>query len=192
MRTIFKLLTVVVIGGGIFYAVVAALNPWALHIGGKPTPLLYWTGMGKLAAKDGRDYLLYVFLYPGTGASRLHREGLRPNSGLSGTAELCTAPGKTQLLKLSGTMYGGYRSTNGSLMEFRLLEWKVVDPQMRKGYFDLAGNWNGDELVMDRPNQQSRPFLSGVRIDAATVSLRYATHVDFVQACRAIGFEPGR
>ncbi len=190
MRTIFRLLVVLVLAGATFYAVVAALNPWALHIGGRSTPQLAWTGMGTLTTQGGRSYLLYVFLHPGTGASRLRMDGLRPNSGLSGTAELCTAPGKTELLKLTGTMYGGYQGTEGSLMSFRLFEWKVIDPTMTKGYFDLLGGWNGDELVMNRPDNESHSFASGLRIVGAAVTLHYAGRDEFEDACRALKSAP--
>jgi hypothetical protein len=186
VRTIPKLVATAVLCGAAVYAVVAALHPWALHIGGRSTPLLYWTGMGTLIARDGKSYPLYVFFYPGTSASRLHREGLRPDSGLKGTAELCKAPGTSQQLKLSGTMYGGYSSTEGSLMDFRLLEWKAFDPQVQRGYFDLAGHWHGGELTMDHPGEQGRTFLSGVHIEGATVTLHYATHGEFEAACRGI------
>jgi hypothetical protein len=184
MRSILKLVVALVLGGAIFYALVVALNPWALHMGGVSTPLLYWTGTGTLLAKDGKSYPLYVYLHPGRSASHLHRDGLKPNAGLGGSAELCTAPGTTELLKLSGTMYGGYRTTEGSLMDFRLLEWKVVDPQMKKGYFDLAGYWHGGTLAMTLPNSQGRTFLTGVHIEGATVTLQAASHDAFATACR--------
>jgi hypothetical protein len=189
---LFKLIVLPILMGAVVCVVIAVLNPWALHMGGRATPLMYWQGTGTVVSKDGKTYPLYVFFLPGTGASRLHREGLRPNSGLQGTGELCTGPGQTQMLKLSGTMYGGYSSTEGSLMDFRLFEWKIFDPQMRKGYFDLAGNWRGGELVMDRPLSQSRVFLSGVRIQDATATLRWGTKDEFEAACRGMGSGAGR
>src|ERR1700733_2264592 len=114
MRTLFKLGMVLFLLGAVFYAVVAVLDPWALHIGDRTTPLLSWHGDGTLVAKDGKTYLLYVYLHPGGHASRLRMNGLRSNSGVSGSAELCTAPGATQLLTLSGSMYGGHSGTDGS------------------------------------------------------------------------------
>lgn len=185
---------VLVVGGIIFYCAVVALNPWALHIGGRSTPLLYWTGMGTLKAQDGKAYPLYVFFYPSAHGSRLHREGLRPNSGLSGTAQLCATPGTTQLMKLSGTIFGGYSTTEGSLVEFRLLEWPrsfQINPQYH-GFFDLAGPWHGANLVMDRPGEQGKRLASGSMIEHATVTLRWASRAEFDAACRATGSGPGR
>jgi hypothetical protein len=44
-----RLLAVLVLGGALLYGVVALTCPWALHMGGRWTPLLYWSGSGKLA-----------------------------------------------------------------------------------------------------------------------------------------------
>src|SRR3954451_8226264 len=69
-------------------AVTVALNPWALHIGGRSTPLLYWHGAGTVVSKDGRTYPLYVTFWPDR-PSGFHgggrREGKRKNADLDGT-----------------------------------------------------------------------------------------------------------
>ena len=33
------------------WALIVALNPWALHIGGRSTPLLYWHGTGSVTSQ---------------------------------------------------------------------------------------------------------------------------------------------
>jgi hypothetical protein len=53
-----------------FYAVVVLLDPWAFHIGERWTPLLYWTGTGKLVTKRG-TYPLIVTVFPASHFSRL-------------------------------------------------------------------------------------------------------------------------
>ena len=56
-------------------------------------------------------------------------------------------------MDVSGTMYGGYTSSDNSLFGFRLLEWRKpfsINYQNR-GYFDLAGMWHGADLVMTDP-----------------------------------------
>jgi hypothetical protein len=53
-----------------------------------------------------------------------------------------------QRLELSGTIYGGWRSTEGSLLEFRPLEPKVLDVGQGQDFFDLFGRWRGPEFVM--------------------------------------------
>jgi len=52
-RSLVKLVLVAILCGAVFYAVVVALDPWALHLGGRSTPLLTWQGSGKLLTKSG-------------------------------------------------------------------------------------------------------------------------------------------
>ena len=166
----------------IVYAVAAITSPWAFHIGGRWTPLLYWQGRGRLVTKSG-TYPLYVFFYPSSSMSRLHVDGLQPTGGLQGTAAICLSQGKTQSLKLSGTVFGGWRSTDGSLMTFRLLDWKIIDVGQRQGYFDLRGHWRGTELVMDDGDSFGGTFRSGMRMDQASVTFNWSNYSDFENAC---------
>jgi hypothetical protein len=178
------------------WAFTAALNPWALHIGGRPTPLLYWHGTGTALSKDGKMYPLYLSFFPG----RPHgfhpggrREGKVVSARLTGTGWLCTAPGTVERMKVGGTMYGGYTSSDNSLFSFRLVEWRrpfSINPPNR-GYFDLAGAWLGQELVMDRPGEQGLRLHSGPFIDHATVALHYANYEEFESACRNTGGSKG-
>jgi len=190
-----KLILWAVVAAVFVWAVTVALNPWALHIGGRSTPLLYWHGSGTLLAKDGKMYPLYVSFWPGRpqgfhGGGR--REGKIVNAHLSGTGWLCIAPGKVQRMQLSGTMYGGYLSDKDSLIDFRLREWRravAINPQ-RRGFFDVAGGWQGRDLVMNRPNEQGIRLQSGPFIDNATVTLRWASYEEFEAACRGSKSEP--
>jgi hypothetical protein len=172
------------------WAVIVALNPWALHIGGRSTPLLYWHGAGVVLAKGGKKFPLYVWFSPGqpggfSGGGR--REGKRVSAQLQGDGWLCIAPGTVQRMKLSGTMYGGYTNDADSLLEFRLLEWRKafsINPPNR-GFFEVAGRWRGAELVMDRPNEQGVRFNTGPFIDSAVVTLRWASYEEFQSMCGA-------
>jgi hypothetical protein len=172
------------------WAFTALLNPWALHIGGRSTPLLYWHGSGTLLSKDGKTYPLYVMFFPtrpgGThGGGR--REGKTVSARVGGTAWLCVSPGSMQKMNVSGTMYGGYASAEESLFDFRILEWRnpfAINPQ-RRGFFDIAGQFHGPDLVMDRPNEQGIPLKSGPFIDHATVTLRWGNYEDFEAVCRS-------
>jgi hypothetical protein len=175
---------VVVLGWGLL----VAMNPWALHIGGRSTPLLYWHGAGSVQAEGGKTFPLYVSFWPGRpqgGHGIGRREGKGISARLDGTAWLCTAPHTVVLMDVSGTMYGGYTSDADSLLDFRLLERRrafSISPQTR-GFFDVAGTWHGPDLVMDRPNQQGIPFKSGLFIHHAVVTLRWADYADFEAAC---------
>jgi hypothetical protein len=179
------------------WAVLAALNPWALHIGGRSTPLLYWHGTGVLVSKDGKTYPLYLTFYPGRSRGSHaggRREGKPVSGRLQGDAWLCIAPGKTERMKLSGTKYGGYASTDGSLFDFRLLEWGKpfsMNPQNR-GFFDLAGEFHGPDLVMDRPGEQGVRLHTGPFIDNATATLHWADRQVFEINCRESGISNSR
>ncbi len=87
----------VLLAGGIFvWVLTAALNPWALHIGGRSTPLLYWHGSGTVLSKDGKTYPVYLGFFPGRpqgihGGGR--REGKLVSAHLKGTGWLASRRG---------------------------------------------------------------------------------------------------
>ena len=179
------------------WVLTVALNPWALHIGGRSTPLLYWHGSGTVLAKSGRTYPLYVSFWPGrptgfSGGGR--REGKRKNADLSGSGWLCVAPGTIERMDVSGDMYGGYSSHKDSLIDFRLLEWRKPFQMTlpNRGFFDVAGTWHGPDLVMDRPGEQGVTFKSGLLIDNATVTLHWSSYEEFEAACRNMESGAGR
>jgi hypothetical protein len=185
-----KLLLWTMVGVVLTWGVVVAMNPWALHIGGRSTPLLYWHGAGTVLAKGGTALPLYVSYWPGQpgrqGGGR--REGKIVSARLQGNGWLCISPGTVERMQVSGTMYGGYTSDVDSLLDFRLLEWRSpfsFNPP-KQGFFDLAGTWRGPELVMNRPNEQGSRFASGLFIDHAVVTLRWASYGDFEAACRGM------
>jgi hypothetical protein len=183
-----KLVLLAVGLGAFFYVLTITLNPWALHIGGRSTPLLYWHGAGTVHGKDGKSYLLYITFWPGKPGRHNggRREGKGWSADLDGTGSLCISPGQIQRLELSGTMYGGYSSDADSLLSFRLLEWRkrfAINYQHR-GFFDIAGTWVNHDLVMNRPNEQAIKFNTGPFLDGATTTLRWSTNDDFVSACQ--------
>jgi len=180
----------VLVAGLVFvYVFTILLNPWALHIGGRSTPLLYWHGTGSVVSKDGKIYPLYVSFWPGKpqrhNGSR--REGKIWSADLNGNGWLCTAPGSVERMDLSGTMYGGYSNTTNSLFDFRVLEWRrpFAFNYQHRGFFDLAGTFQGQNLVMNRPNEQGIQFKSGLIIDHATATLHYAAYSEFETACQS-------
>ena len=183
-------LVLLVVGAPVFvWAMMVALHPWALHIGGRSTPFLYWHGAGTVTSKDGKTYPLYMSFWPGraqgtTGGGR--REGKIVSSHLSGTGWLCIAPGNIERMQLGGTVFGGYTSAANSLFAFRLLEWRrpfsINSPD--RGYFDLAGMWSGQDLVLNRPDEQGKRLNTGPFINHATITLRWTSYGDFESACR--------
>ncbi len=168
----------------VVYGVAALTAPWSFHIGGLPTPLLSWSASGTLHTKSG-TYPLYVFLYPSPSFSRLRLDGLRPTGGVQGNGSLCISPGAIQNLKLSGTIYNGWSSTEGSLIGFRLLEPRYFNLGQRRGYFNLYGRWIGPELVMDDRGEPGSTFRSGLKIEHESVTLERASYSAFRAACAA-------
>jgi hypothetical protein len=80
-----KLLIFAVVAGILGWGLIVALNPWALHIGGRSTPLLYWHGAGTLRSEDGKTFPLYVSFWPGRpggGHGIGRREGKRVSARL--------------------------------------------------------------------------------------------------------------
>jgi len=178
-----KLFLTFVLCGVLVYTAVVVMDPWSVHMGGRWTPLLTWHGSGKLHTKSGVEYPLYVSVYPSPHFSQLRLDGLRPTGGLQGAGWLCTSRGVTQRLELSGTIYAGWRSTEDSLMAFRLLEPKIIDVGQGQGFFDLAGRWHGPKLVMDDRNSVGNAFRSGLRIEHASVTLDWGSYSDFEAVC---------
>src|SRR5205823_13878833 len=117
-----KIILLVVFCVAVVYAVVLITSPWAFHIGGRFTPMLMWEGSGKLLTKGGVEYPLYLYFYPDSHFSKLHLDGKQPTGGVQGVGWLCTSRGVMQRLNLGGTIYNGWRSTEGSVIAFRLNE----------------------------------------------------------------------
>jgi hypothetical protein len=109
--------------------------------------------------------------------------------GLQGSGWLCTAPGVIQYLKLSGTIYAGWKSTEGSVMHFRLLEPKIFDVGQRQGFFDLYGRWRGPELVMEERGRVGSVFRSSLKVEQASVVLDWGRYSEFKTMC-ASGTNP--
>jgi hypothetical protein len=166
----------------VVYAVAAITSPWSFHIGGRWTPFLTWSGYGKLVTKTG-TYPLYITFHPSSHFSRLHTDSLRPTGGLQGNGWLCTAPGTVERLKLSGTIYNGWSTTQGSVIGFRLDDWNAIDLGQRRGYFDLVGRWQERQLVMDDHGAYSTTLRSGLRMEHASVTFDCGSYSDFKTVC---------
>ena len=184
-----RILGALLLGVAIVYAVAAITSPWSFHIGGRWTPFLTWSGYGKLVTKNG-TYPLYITFYPSSHFSRLHLDGLRPTRGLQGNGWLCTAPGTIERLRLSGTIYNGWSTTEGSLMGFRLNEWNAINLGQHRGYFDLYGRWQGLQLVMDDRGAYSATLQSGLRPEHASATFDWGSYSDFKSVCASAKTAP--
>ena len=157
--------------------------PWAFHIGGRTTPLLTWNGFGKLVTKGGVEYPLWVSFHPTAHFSQLHLDGLRPTGGVQGWGCLCLSQNATQSVQLTGTIYGGWWSTEHSLMRVRMLEPRIVNVGQGAGFFDLYGTWHGQELVLNDRGAPGHPFRSGLRIEHASGNLHWSDFWTCKAAC---------
>jgi hypothetical protein len=182
-----KLVLYAVAAMAFMYVVTIALNPWALHIGGRSTPMLYWHGSGTVVSKDGKSYPLYVSFWPGKPGRHNggRREGKGWSADLDGNAWICIAPGQISRLDVSGTMYGGYTSSDSSLFSFRFIDYTKAFHSRRRdrGFFDLAGSFHNRQLVLDRRNEQGIKLIEGPFIDNATAELQWSTYNDFLSTC---------
>lgn len=168
--------------------ITAIFTPWAFHIDGQFTPA-FWSGYGKLRTQAGDEYPLFINIFPDFrhGMSRLRLNGQRPTAGIGGRGWLCSAPGVTQRLDLSGTIFGAYLSTDGNQMAFRLLDWRrpfQINYQHQR-YFDLYGRWRGPDLVMQDDGGWERGFHPGPhnQKDRASVTFARGNYSDFKSAC---------
>jgi len=169
----------------LIYGAMVVLNPWAIHMGGQWTPRLIWTRTDELVTGDTAHPLL-VTVSPSPHSSRLRLDGLPPTGGISGWGWLCTPQGTTVTRCVSGTIYGAWRSVDGALLEFRLIERLKNFPTIQDGgYVDLFGYWHGPQLVMDDRGEWSAPFRSGLKIKHASLTLRPGSKSDFDAACAA-------
>ena len=179
-------------GVALVYAVAAITSPWSFHIGGRWTPFLTWSGYGNLVTNTG-TYPLYISFHPSPHFSRLHLDGLHPTGGFQGDGWLCTAPGTIERLWLSGTIYNGWSTTEGSLMGFRLNErYFPIDLGQHRGYLDLTGRWQGRHLVMDDRAHYTTTFRSGLRLERASVTFDWSSYSDFKSLCASANIAPPR
>jgi hypothetical protein len=169
----------------VIYGAIVLLNPWAIHMGGQWTPLLTWSGTGELVT-GAAAYPLLVTLNPSPHSSTLRLDGLRPTGGIDGWGWLCTRQGATVHLRVSGTLYGAWRSTDGALVEIRLIERLRSFPAIQDGgYVDLFGYWHEAQLVMDDRGEWSAPFRAGLKIKHASLTLKPGSKPEFDAACAA-------
>jgi hypothetical protein len=162
------------------------LSPWALHMGGRPTPFLRWHGVGKLASPDGANYALYLDL----SVSKLGADTSRV-SNLNGSAKLCGPRLGTVSYHLMGTVYKAWVSAEDKRMVLHLYSPK--DGQ--KLDFDLEGSWQGQQLILnDRGSMTSRFNADGSpRVGRgvlpprkiSTVVLEYGSQSSFDSLCQA-------
>ena len=169
------------------------LTPWALHIGGRWTPLTEWTGFGPVHGSNGGRYALLIQM----------RGSIETNSGkgtgsdcsftgcdnISGTVQLCTESGAVYHFSLGGEVHT-WLSTDGARTTLVLDDGKTRLPF--PVYLD--GRWHGPVLQVAStddaftevftPRGAIRTVTSTADDGTAEASLRFGSVAQFGAACR--------
>jgi hypothetical protein len=172
----------------------AGLTPWALHMGGRFTPLEEWDGYGAVAASNGGHYLLFTHLHGGmvsNSSGGLACDGFGHCDSLQGQGKLCTRSGHTYTFDLRGAVHGWW-TTNGSRTSVDL-----TGPQLPDGWVvAFSGVWHGPALLLaDTDNSFTEVFTPAGALrrvnstaDAGTarVTVRYGSAAAFGRACQQL------
>jgi len=166
-------------------------TPWALHIGGKFTPLEQWDGVAAVTATNGGHYVLFAHLQGGLMGTRHPCSFTGGCDTLHGNAKLCTEDGSTYLLKLTGAVHSWW-STDGANTTIDLTSNSLPDGWV----VAFRGKWAGSVLPLaDTDNSFTEVFTrrGAIRHTTATAdsgiargTLRNASSRTFGSACRAL------
>jgi len=167
-------------------------TPWALHIGGKFTPLEQWDGVAAVTASNGGRYVLFAHLQGGLIGTRRPVCGFQGGcDSLHGNAKLCTQNGATYSLKLTGAVHSWW-STDGASTSIDL-----TGPSLPAGWVvAFRGTWAGPVLALaDTDNSFTKVFTRRGAIRHTTSSadagiargtLRNGSSGTFESACRVL------
>ena len=179
----------------LFLGVIAVLagtvgvTPWAVHMGGKFTPLGRWDGYGPVRASNGGRYELFVHLQGGKGVRQC---GVQGCDDLRGSAKLCARSGQIDSFKLRGTV-DGWWSTEGAKATLLLSGGSPVP--LQEGWLVVfTGAWRGPVLRLAStdnsftgefaPDGTIRRVTSSADSGSARTELAYGTMSQFSRACR--------
>jgi hypothetical protein len=167
-------------------------TPWALHIGGKFTPLENWDGVAAINATNGGHYVLFAHLQGGIMGGGANGCGFPGGCDtLHGNAKLCTENGTTYAFGLSGKV-DSWWSTDGATTSIDLTGKHLPDGWV----VAFKGKWAGPALpIADTDNSFNEVFTRRGAIrsvtstaDAGTASgtLQNGSSATFTAACRAL------
>jgi hypothetical protein len=185
--------TLLLIGVAALLVVYVVPTPWALHIGGRFTPLRQWDGYGTVDASNGGRYVLFTHLSAGLmggGESRSSCSFLGCDT-LHGSAKLCTESGQTYAFTLTGAVHSWW-STDGARTNVDLTGNELPDGWV----VAFRGVWHGPLLLLaDTDNSFTEVFTRAGAIrhvtstaDAGTagLTLHNGTGDAFSAACAAL------
>jgi hypothetical protein len=171
-------------------------TPWALHIGGRFTPLGSWEGYGQVMASNGGRYVLSANLRGGLVGSD-GRPDCSMQGGcdtLHGSAKMCAENGTTYSFSLSGAVHS-WLSTNGAKTDIDLTGGSPT-PLPDGWVVAFHGIWHGPVLALASPDNSFtevftrrgaiRTTTSTADAGTATVTLQYGSAADFSRACHTL------
>jgi hypothetical protein len=137
----------------VVYAAGVAIMPWAVHMGGTPTPLLRWSGYAESVTPSGMPVVVKLTVGPPLHVGR----GSCTNCGnLAGSGEVCTPGQDITLRSLVGRIHA-YLSTEGATMT---LELYGAAGAAKSFTLDLQGTWHGDSIVAHDLNDLFEHFTA--------------------------------
>jgi len=182
------------------FAVNVGATPWAVHMGGRWTPMERWQGFGPIRASNGGRYLLMTDLH---GGIIVRQKGGRMHTACSqfggcddlwGTGTLCSQSGRTYTFDLRGRVHGWW-TTDGARTSIGLTGG-APEPLGPGWVVAFHGTWDGPVLHLQSPdNSFTEKFTPAGKIrhvtstaDAGTadLTLQWGSADDFAQACRAL------
>jgi hypothetical protein len=190
-----RALRLVLIAGLALVAVYVVPTPWALHIGGRLTPLESWSGYGAVQASNGGRYVLFIQFRGGIegrhGRPSCSRAGCNT---MFGSAKVCTESGKTDTFTLDGNVRGWW-TTDGSPTSIQLTGG--TPDRLPQGWVvAFHGAWDGPALSLESPDNSFaevftpagaiRRVTSSADRGTARATLRFGTEGAFALACRSL------
>ncbi len=188
--TWFRLLLLLIV---VFFVINVVPTPWALHIGGRFTPLETWQGYGMVQASNGGHYVLFTHLRGGILGNNEDDPSCSSHGcdTLFGSAKLCTESGKTYSFGLTGGVHS-WLSTDGARTTVDLTGSSLPDGWV----VALHGVWHGPALALSSPDNSFtevftprgavRTVTSTADAGTAHTTLRYGTAAGFASACHAL------
>jgi len=171
----------------------AIFMPWGFYLGGHFHWLPEWSGMGTAHAANGRDYIIFVSIYPNA------RHPGRYTTSLDGMGFVCTPKGEKLRLKLSATMDKHLDlDTQGKTIRMSMHQTGTWAARINSDYrpsIALDGTWGNDEISVADGNSLGKAFepdgsvymghspTRSPSFPPVQFTLRAASSRDFAKAC---------
>ena len=177
----------------VIVAVFVAPTPWALHIGGRFTPLETWSGYGAVQADNGGHYVLFTHFQGGIAGGGEDAPSCSSHGcdTLFGNAKLCTRSGQAYSFTLTGGVHSWW-STDGARTSVDLTGTPLPDGWV----VAFHGAWHGPALRLATPDNSFtevftpagaiRTTTSTADAGVARVTLRAGSQAAFQSACQAL------